>query len=73
MAEHRLRLLWRNGQVPCGSQAARQTWSASMRINMLEAGHARSKEATILNMIEWMDASYETRDASKTSGYRNSG
>ena len=23
---------------------------------MLEAGHARSKEATILNMIEWMGA-----------------
>lgn len=33
------------------------TWSASMWINMLEAGHARSKEATILNMIEWMGAS----------------
>jgi hypothetical protein len=28
------------------------TWSASMWINMLEAGHARSKEATILNMVE---------------------
>ena len=28
-----------------------------MWINMLEAGHARSKEATILNMIEWMGAS----------------
>ena len=27
-----------------------------MWINMLEAGHARSKEATILNMIEWMGA-----------------
>ncbi|KAL5318079.1 hypothetical protein ACEPPN_015183 [Leptodophora sp. 'Broadleaf-Isolate-01'] len=33
------------------------TWSASTWINMLEAGHARSKEATILNMIEWMGAS----------------
>jgi len=33
------------------------TWSASMWINMLEAGHARSKETTILNMIEWMGAS----------------
>ena len=33
------------------------TWSASMWINMLEAGHARSKEATILNMIEWIGAS----------------
>ena len=33
------------------------TWSASMWINMLEAGYARSKEATILNMIEWMGAS----------------
>jgi hypothetical protein len=33
------------------------TWSASMWINMLEAGHARSKEVTILNMIEWMGAS----------------
>jgi len=28
-----------------------------MWINMLEAGHARSKEVTILNMIEWMGAS----------------
>ncbi|KAH8772435.1 hypothetical protein F5882DRAFT_505910 [Hyaloscypha sp. PMI_1271] len=28
------------------------TWSASMWINVLEAGHARSKEVTILNMIE---------------------
>src|SRR5438876_5445534 len=28
-----------------------------MWINMLEAGHACSKEATILNMIEWMGAS----------------
>ncbi|KAH8760754.1 hypothetical protein BGZ57DRAFT_770046 [Hyaloscypha finlandica] len=33
------------------------TWSASMWINVLEAGHARSKEVTILNMIEWMGAS----------------
>jgi hypothetical protein len=33
------------------------TWSASMWISMLEAGHARSKEATILNIIEWMGAS----------------
>jgi hypothetical protein len=33
------------------------TWSASMWINMLEAGRARSKEATILNMIEWIGAS----------------
>jgi hypothetical protein len=33
------------------------TWSASMWINMLEVGHARSKETTILNMIEWIDAS----------------
>lgn len=33
------------------------TWSASMWINMLEAGHARSKKMTILNMIEWMGAS----------------
>ncbi|TVY80732.1 hypothetical protein LSUE1_G005970 [Lachnellula suecica] len=33
------------------------TWSASMWINMLEAGHARFKEVTILNMIEWMGAS----------------
>jgi hypothetical protein len=33
------------------------TWSASMWISMLEAGHARSKEVTILNMIEWMGAS----------------
>ncbi|CZR68400.1 uncharacterized protein PAC_18299 [Phialocephala subalpina] len=33
------------------------TWSASMWIKMLEAGHARSKEVTILNMIEWMGAS----------------
>ncbi|CZR52926.1 uncharacterized protein PAC_02804 [Phialocephala subalpina] len=32
------------------------TWSASMWINMLEVGHARSKEVTILNMIEWMGA-----------------
>jgi hypothetical protein len=32
-------------------------WSASMWINTLEAGHARSKETTILNMIEWMGAS----------------
>ena len=32
-------------------------WSASTWITMLEAGHARSKEATILNMIEWMGAS----------------
>jgi hypothetical protein len=28
-----------------------------MWINVLEAGHTRSKEATILNMIEWMGAS----------------
>jgi hypothetical protein len=28
-----------------------------MWIHMLEAGHARSKKATILNMIEWMGAS----------------
>lgn len=28
------------------------TWSASMWINTLEAGQARSKEATILNIIE---------------------
>jgi hypothetical protein len=27
-----------------------------MWINMLEAGHAHSKEATILNMIEWIGA-----------------
>ncbi len=33
------------------------TWSASMWINVLEAGYARSKEATILNMIEWIGAS----------------
>lgn len=33
------------------------TWSTSMWINILEAGHARSKEVTILNMIEWMGAS----------------
>ncbi|TVY92739.1 hypothetical protein LAWI1_G002816 [Lachnellula willkommii] len=33
------------------------SWSASMWINMLEAGHARSKEVTILNMIAWMGAS----------------
>ena len=33
------------------------TWSASMWINMLEAGHARSKEVSILNMIELMGAS----------------
>jgi hypothetical protein len=33
------------------------SWSASMWINMLEAGQARSREATILNMIEWMGAS----------------
>jgi len=33
------------------------TWSASMWIKMLEAGHARSKETTILNMIEWIGAS----------------
>ena len=32
------------------------TWLASMWINMLEAGYARSKETTILNMIEWMGA-----------------
>lgn len=31
--------------------------TASMWINMLEAGHARSKEITILNIIEWMSAS----------------
>jgi hypothetical protein len=30
------------------------TWSASMWINLLEAGHARSKTVTILNMIEWI-------------------
>jgi len=28
------------------------TWLASIWINILEAGHARSKEATILNIIE---------------------
>lgn len=33
------------------------TWSASMWINTLEAGHACAKEVTILNMIEWMGAS----------------
>ena len=33
------------------------TWSVSMWISMLEAGHARSKKVTILNMIEWMGAS----------------
>ncbi|KAG9240040.1 hypothetical protein BJ878DRAFT_431158 [Calycina marina] len=33
------------------------SWSASMWINMLEAGHARSREVTILNMIEWIGAS----------------
>jgi len=33
------------------------TWSTSMWINMLEAGYARFKETTILNMIEWMGAS----------------
>ena len=33
------------------------TWSASMWFSMLEAGHARSKEATILNMIEYIGAS----------------
>jgi hypothetical protein len=33
------------------------TWSATMWINMLDAGHARSKEVTVLNMIEWMGAS----------------
>jgi hypothetical protein len=33
------------------------TWSASMWINMLEAGHARPNEVTILNMIEWMGSS----------------
>jgi hypothetical protein len=27
-----------------------------MWINILEAGHARSKEATILNIIEWIGA-----------------
>jgi hypothetical protein len=32
-------------------------WSASMWIRTLEAGHARSKEVTILNMIECMGAS----------------
>lgn len=32
------------------------SWSALMWINMLEAGQARSREATILNMIEWMGA-----------------
>ena len=32
------------------------TWLASMWINMLEAGYTCSKEATILNMIEWMGA-----------------
>ena len=34
-----------------------------MWINMLEAGHARSKEATILNMIEWIGTSewYNTK------------
>lgn len=32
-------------------------WSASMWIRMLEGGYARSKETTILNMIEWMGAS----------------
>ena len=32
------------------------TWSASMWINILEAGHARSKEVTILNIIELMGA-----------------
>jgi hypothetical protein len=39
------------------------TWSASMWINMLEAGHARSKEVTILNMIEWIGTSewYDTK------------
>jgi hypothetical protein len=41
------------------------TWSASMWINVLEAGYARSREATILNMIEligaseWYDAELE--------------
>lgn len=33
------------------------SWSASMWINMLEAGQARSRKATILNIIEWMGAS----------------
>lgn len=33
------------------------TWSATMWITMLEAGQARSRESTILNMIEWMGAS----------------
>ncbi|TVY15624.1 hypothetical protein LARI1_G009016 [Lachnellula arida] len=33
------------------------TWSASMWINMLEAGHTRSKKVTILNMVVWMGAS----------------
>jgi hypothetical protein len=32
------------------------TWSASMWINMLEASHTRSKEVTILNIIEWIGA-----------------
>ena len=32
------------------------TWSASMWFNMLEAGYARSKEVTILNMIEYIGA-----------------
>jgi hypothetical protein len=39
------------------STSSPTAWSASMWINMLEAGHARSKEITILNMIEWMGAS----------------
>lgn len=37
--------------------AGSTSWSASMWINMLEAGQARSREATILNMVEWMGAS----------------
>ncbi|KIM93127.1 hypothetical protein OIDMADRAFT_138353 [Oidiodendron maius Zn] len=47
-------------------------WSASMWIKMLEAGHARSKETIILNMIEWMGASEwfdaEIEQAKKSPG-----
>ncbi|KAH8600160.1 hypothetical protein B0O99DRAFT_590551 [Bisporella sp. PMI_857] len=34
-----------------------QAWSASMWLNMLEAGNARSKEGTIRKMLEWIGAS----------------
>ncbi|KAH8588045.1 hypothetical protein B0O99DRAFT_640250, partial [Bisporella sp. PMI_857] len=48
-------------------------WPASMWINILEAGHARSKGITILSMIEWIGASEWYDAAITTFNYTRSG